>query len=82
MTTVGKKLMVVLWFLEIKSVITRNAVTELVMEKIRPQIMFSDYFYNSFRKLVVFYTEKKRDNRTFLRKALIESRKHFLEVLK
>jgi hypothetical protein len=56
--------------------------TELNMEKIHLQIILSDGSESSFKRLVVFSTEKDWEDRALRRKMLIESRKHFLEAHK
>jgi hypothetical protein len=44
-----------------------QCVTELNMEKIHSQIMLSDVGQSSFKRPVVFCTEKEREDREFCR---------------
>jgi hypothetical protein len=52
------------------------------MENIHLQIMLSDVGYSNYKRLVVFCTQKEREDRAFRRRMLIESRKRFLEAQK
>jgi hypothetical protein len=79
LATVEEKEMCVLRFLKQSPISQCNVVTELNMEKIHIQTTLSDVGYSSFKRLVVFCTEKEGEDRALPRKLLIESRKRFLE---
>jgi hypothetical protein len=82
MATVQEKPLGVLWFFGTKYVIKTHRCYRTEYEKIHLQIMLLGVGYSSFKRLVVFFTEKGLVDRALHRKMSIESRKRFLAAHK
>jgi hypothetical protein len=73
MTNLQEKTMFVLWLFERNQLSERNFVTELSMDKIRLQIMVSDFGCSSFKSVIVSYTEKEQEDVDGIQEAFSQS---------